>query len=100
MRSPDMARASIAKTFRSVAVLLLVLIAAPRAAERSALADAAERGDATAIKALLKQGADVNAAQGDGMSALHWAAMNGDAQLATTLLKAGANPSSVTRING
>ena len=27
---------------------------------------------------LLKQGADVNAAQGDGMTALHWAATHGD----------------------
>ena len=32
------------------------------------------RGDAAAVRALLKQGADVNAAQGDGMTALHWAA--------------------------
>jgi ankyrin repeat protein len=95
-----MARASFAKTCSAVAVILLVLIAAPRAAERSALADAAERGDATAVKALLKQGAEVNAPQGDGMTALHWTAMKGDAQLATTLLKAGANVRSVTRING
>ena len=29
---------------------------------------------------LIEQGADVNAAQGDGMTALHWAAMNGDAE--------------------
>ena len=28
-----------------------------------------------------KQGADVNAAQGDGMTALHWAAMQGDAEI-------------------
>jgi ankyrin repeat protein len=70
------------------------------AAERSPLADAAERGDKASVAALLKQGVDVNAPQGDGMTALHWAAMNGDAQLATTLLKAGANPKSVTRING
>ena len=35
------------------------------------------RGDAAptaAVRALLKQGVDVNAAQGDGMTALHWAA--------------------------
>ena len=40
------------------------------------------RGDAAAVRALLKQGADVNAAQGDGMTALHWAAERGDAELA------------------
>jgi ankyrin repeat protein len=78
----------------------LAVSVAVAAAERSPLADAAERGDAKAISTLLKQGVDVNSAQGDGMTALHWAAMNGDAQLATTLLKAGANPKSVTRING
>lgn len=71
--------------------------AAPSAA---ALVDAAERGDSAAVKALLKQGADVNAAQGDGMTALHWAAMNGDAEVATLLIKAGASTRSITRING
>ena len=45
------------------------------------VADAAQARDRRAVRALLKQGADVNAAQGDGMTALHWAAMNGDAEL-------------------
>ena len=79
---------------------LVAMAISVAAAERSPLADAAERGDKASVASLLKQGADVNAAQGDGMTALHWAAMNGDAQLATTLLKAGANTKSVTRING
>ena len=39
------------------------------------------RKDAAAVRALVKDGKDVNAAQGDGMTALHWAAMNGDAEL-------------------
>ena len=42
-------------------------------------------------KQLLKHGADVNGAQGDGMSALHWAAERGDAELADMLIFAGAN---------
>ena len=49
------------------------------------------------VTALLKQGADVNAAQGDGMTALHWAAMNGDAELAKMLIYAGANVRATTR---
>ena len=62
------------------------------------VADAAARGDAAAVEALLKQGADVNSAQGDGMTALHWAAMNDEASLATMLLRAGANPRAATRV--
>ncbi len=62
------------------------------------VADAAMKGDREAVRALLKQGADVNAAQGDGMSALHWAADRGDAELAEMLIYAGANPGAVTRI--
>ncbi len=47
---------------------------------------------------MLKDGADVNGAQGDGMSALHWAAERGDAELADMLIVAGANIGAVTRI--
>ena len=50
------------------------------------------------MKALLKQAADVNAAQGDGMTALHWAAMNGDVELAQMLIVAGANVKATTRL--
>src|SRR5262245_5132698 len=64
----------------------------------SPVADAAMRGDRDAVRALLKQGADVSAAQGDGMSALHWAAERGDAALVEMLVYAGANVGGVTRI--
>jgi ankyrin repeat protein len=50
------------------------------------------------LRSLLKQGADVNAAQPDGMTALHWAADHGDVELAEMLLYAGANPNAMTRI--
>jgi uncharacterized protein len=66
----------------------------------SPVADAAERGDVETVVALLKQGADVNAAQGDGMTALHWAAMKGNAELASVLLYAGASSESTTRLGG
>src|SRR2546428_6692148 len=64
----------------------------------SPVADAAQAGDKAGVKALLKQAADVNAAQADGMTALHWAAMKNDADLAQTLLYAGANVRATTRI--
>ncbi len=64
----------------------------------SPVADAAMRGDVAAVRELLAGGADVNAAQGDGMTALHWAAEYGDAELARMLLHAGAAVAPATRI--
>jgi ankyrin repeat protein len=69
-------------------------------AQSSMVADAAMRGDAAAVKGLLQQGADVNAAQGDGMTALHWAARRGDADTVRMLLYAGANWRATTRLGG
>ena len=68
------------------------------AAPDSPVADAAMRGDTDAVRTLIQEGADVNAAQGDGMTALHWAAMNGDGALAEVLIYAGAMVKSKTRI--
>jgi ankyrin repeat protein len=47
---------------------------------------------------MLRDGADVNSAEGDGMTALHWAAMKGDVPLAEMLLYAGANVKATTRL--
>ena len=47
---------------------------------------------------MLKQGADVNASQGDGTTALHWAAMKGDAEMVQMLVTAGANLRATTRL--
>jgi ankyrin repeat protein len=69
-------------------------------AANAPVADAAQQGDRDGVKSLIKQAADVNAAQGDGMTALHWAAMKNDADLAQTLLYAGANIRAATRIGG
>jgi len=77
------------------ASLLLITAAAPP--PESPVADAAMRGDRAAVRALLKQGEDVNASQGDGMTALHWAAENRDAELAQMLIHAGARLEVVTR---
>ena len=64
----------------------------------SPVADAAQRGDLDAVRRLLRDGADVNAPQGDGMTALHWAAERGDAPLCEVLLYAGARVDAGTRI--
>ena len=70
------------------------------AAAEAPVAEAAMAGDKEAVRALLKQGVDVNAAQGDGMTALHWAARQGDVELAQMLLYAGANVKAMTRLGG
>jgi uncharacterized protein len=62
------------------------------------VAEAAMRGDLESVRTLLKGGADVNAAQGDGMTALHWAALNGDVSTMEVLLIAGATPEALTRV--
>ena len=77
---------------------LAVVLSVGLGAAESPVADAAARGDREAVKSLLKQAADVNAAQGDGMTALHWAAMNGDVELAQMLIFAGANVRATTRL--
>ncbi|MYA12585.1 MAG: hypothetical protein F4087_15465 [Gemmatimonadetes bacterium] len=79
------------------AALAGALLASARPTD-SPVADAAMRGDIAAVRELLADGADVNAAQGDGMTALHWAAERGDPDLARMLLYAGAAIEPVTRI--
>ena len=68
------------------------------AAMDAPVADAAAQGDLEAVRTLLRDGADVNAAQGDGMTALHWAALRGDAEMVSVLVYAGANVASTTRL--
>src|ERR1041385_7204125 len=63
----------------------------------SPVADAAQRNNIETVRSLLKQGVDVNASQGDGMTALHWAALNGNADIARMLLYGGANVKATTR---
>ena len=67
-------------------------------APEAPVADAAMRGDAAAVESLLRSGADVNAAQGDGMTALHWSAERGNTQLIAMLIAAGAYLDAVTRL--
>ena len=86
------------RTIATLALTFVVLAAAPP--PDSPVADAAMRGDVAAVRSLIDQGADVNGAQGDGMTALHWAAENGSAATAELLLSAGAHLGAVTRLGG
>ena len=80
------------------AALGVVALLGAGAAPDAPVADAAMRGDLAALRTLVQNGADVNAAQGDGMSALHWAAQHGNRDMAELLVRAGASLDAVTRI--
>ena len=79
----------------ALGLTLLLWAGAPN---QSPVADAAMRGEVDHVRELLRSGEDVNAAQGDGMTALHWAAESGNAELASMVIYAGANVGAVTRL--
>ncbi len=78
--------------------LLLTLFLLGLAMAESPIADAAMNGDVESVRLLIQDGEEVNAAQGDGMTALHWAAENGNVEMLEMLVSAGANPEAVTRL--
>ena len=55
------------------------------------LVDATRDGDISTVRALLAQGAGVDAAEADGTSALHWASYRDDIETVGLLLDAGAD---------
>jgi ankyrin repeat protein len=73
------------------------LVAAPT---DTRVADAAARDDIETVRLLLRKGADVNGAQGDGSTALHWAAANANRKLAGLLIAYKANVIARTRLAG
>jgi ankyrin repeat protein len=83
-----------------VAFGLAALLAAAALPTDAPLIDAARNGDVEAVRSLLAEGADVNTAQGDGMTGLHWAAEGGHAAVADLLLAAGAAVEARTRVGG
>jgi len=83
---------------RKTAVLwgaAFLLAASP---SRESIFDAAGSDDVELVRALLAEGADVNASQGDGMTALHRAARAGNLAMAELLIGAGANLEAKTRL--
>ena len=88
----------------AVALLLSALLPAGSVAQDGAassgdrLLEAARDGAAEVVRALVKDGADVSAARGDGMTALHFAAERGHADVAAALIDAGAAVDAGTRI--
>ena len=84
--------------FRTLALAIPLLAAGPIARGADApLADAAERSDRAAVRALLDRRADINQPQPDGMTALHWAAHHDDLETAKLLLDAKADVKAANR---
>jgi len=65
----------------------------------SDVADAAMKRDISALRALVKQKADVNAPQADGATALHWAVQLDDVEMADVLIQSGANVKAANRFD-
>ena len=84
--------------FRVLGALAVVMALTAATPPEAPVADAAMNGDLEAVRSLLRQGADVNAAQGDGMTALHWAAERAETEMVEILLYAGGRVDAVTRI--
>lgn len=84
--------------FAGAVLAIALLAAAVVPPDDRQLLDAVKRGDAAAVRALLKEGADANAAQGDGLTALHIAAQEGQIEIVKVLLGAGASVEAKSRI--
>ena len=60
------------RTWKALVAPCMAVLLWAGAPPESPVADAAMRGHVDVVRDLLQQGLDVNAAQGDGMTALHW----------------------------
>jgi uncharacterized protein len=78
--------------YRLTALLVLLMLSAAGAAgaESLPLVEAAKNQDREALRALVKKGVDVNAAEADGTTALHWASYRDDVESVDLLIRAGA----------
>ena len=79
------------KHVATCAVMLLAGASLSAGVRDLALVDAARRDDTAAIRALLRDRADVNAPDVDGTTALQWAAEHDNVDAVDLLVRAGAN---------
>jgi ankyrin repeat protein len=82
--------------FAGLASLVVVLLPGAAAAD-TRLVDAAERGSLADVRALVKQGADINAARADGLTALNAAVYADRLDIVEALVAAGANAGAADR---
>jgi cytohesin len=94
-RSPRTAR--VTPVALAVALVTALSGAAP---PTDPLLEAVKRGDLAAVRSLLQEGADPDAAQGDGLTALHIAAQTGNLDIARLLIDSRASVAARTRIGG
>ena len=86
------------KPFRILGFIAALALSAQVVGGASAdVADAIERGDLAAARALLQKGADVDAPQVDGATGLHWAVYRDDVAAVDLLLNAGAKVNAANR---
>ncbi len=82
---------------RAAFVSLLSILGASALYADGRLTEAVKSGDISAVRSLLKAGADSNEASPDGSTPLIWAADSANLEITDALLAAGANPNAVSR---
>jgi len=82
---------------KTCAVLAVCAVSAFAAATDTRVIEAAKNSDKAALRTLIRQKADINAADVDGMTPLIWAAHENDLETAKMLLAAGANVKAANR---
>lgn len=81
----------------AVLAVLLALMVTAVAVAADELADLIQAGKRDAALALVRDGSNVNAAQGDGTTPLHWAVYRIDEELVDELIARGAQPDVVNK---
>jgi ankyrin repeat protein len=82
--------------WRLIPVAVAVFLMGAGGSGRPPLVDAAKSADWDALRALLQNEADVNAADADGATALHWSTYHDDLETAGLLIGAGAKVNAAT----